>query len=295
MSEDEIASMREALAALGRAPALMTGFGIERLTVRSELWAERLTVVGTGKATLSTLRSFGDASGEEIGRFETDILEKYRTDLVRAVEATLLGGPPANLSPGDVRLLISVVACGSRMSRVVGGGPAELEPHMPLLLALDAAAVQTRAHAKATLKLDMELPSSLPRGPQTLSLELTFRNRGREGAWIRSPSSGMEDEPMEHVRLWYAEKPRDQPGVTALPLEPRWVPLEPGVRVQRPLLWVGPGEVETRPFTAAVELDPGSYLMRASFASYAGGESVAGQNLLRGCVFSTEHAVEVRA
>ena len=291
---DDLESMREALAALGRTPSLMLGFGVERLTVREDFWVERLAIQGTGRAALSTIRSFGDASGEEIGRFESKLPDKKLADLVRAVEATLLGGPTPNLSPGDVRVLITVVACGSRLDRVVGGGPPDLEPYVPLLLALDAAAIETRAHPKATLKLDLEVPSALSPGPQTVPVVLSFENRGDEGAWIRGPYSIVEDAPTEHVRLWYAERPVEQPGVTPLPLEPVCVLLEPAVRVQRPLLWLGAGETETRQFSAAVDVSPGSYLVRASFASYAGGDTVAGQNLLRGCVFSAESTVEVR-
>jgi hypothetical protein len=67
------------------------------------------------------------------------------------------------------------------------------------------------------------------------------------------------------------------------------------VRVQRPLLWLGPGATESRHFTATVDLSPGSYLMRASYASYQGEDTVAGQPLLRGCAFSAESTVEVRS
>lgn len=293
MRAEEIESMREALAALGHVPSLMVGFGIERLTLVGDFWAERLMIQGMGKSVLTTLRSFGDASGEEIGRFETKLSDTTLAELVRAVEDTLEGGPPVNLSPHEVRVLVSIVACGSRLDHVVGGGPPDLEPYTPLLLALDKAAVQTRAVAKAALKLHLEVPQTLSPGPQTLPVVLSFENRGDEGTWIRSPTSGLEDEPTEHVRLWYAERAVEQPGVTSLPLEPVCVALEPAVRTERPLLWIGAGETESRPFSATIDLAPGSYLMRASFASYGGDDTVAGQNLLRGCAFSAETTVEV--
>lgn len=295
MRAEEIASMREALVALGRVPSLTVGFGIERLTLAGDFWAERLMIQGTGKSVLTSLRSFGDASGEEIGRFETKLSGAMIGELVRAVDATLEGGPPANLSPGDVRVLVSIVACGSRLDHVVGGGPPDLEPYTPLLFALDKAATQTRATAKSTLGLHLEVQGTLSPGPQTLPLVLSFENRGDEGAWIRSPTSGLEDEPTEHVRLWYAERAVEQPGVTSLPLEPICVPLEPAMRTERPLLWIGGGETESRPFSTTVDLAPGSYLMRASFASYGGDDTVAGQNLLRGCAFSAETMVKVGA
>lgn len=293
MSSEDIESMREALAALARTPSLLASFGIERLTVRADLWHERLAIQGLGKATLSTLRSIGDASGEEIGRYETSLGNEQVGELLKAVELTLEGGPPPRLSPGDVRVVVTVVACGARWLRVIGGLPPALAPYRPLLFALDKAAFATRQQAKSTLKLVLGLPETLPPGEQTLTTELAFENRGSEGAWMRSPSSGIADQPAEHVRLWYARAPVEQPGVTPLPPEPTWVPLEPMPRVQRPLLWLAPGEHEARQFVAQVSLDPGRYLMRASFSSYEGEDTVGGQPLLRGCAFSDEHTVEV--
>ncbi len=285
--------MREALTALARNPSLLQGFGIERQTLRDRLWYEWFAVQGAGKATLRTLRSFGDASGEEIGEFETQLPNGAVEDLLRAVEATLDGGPQAALSPGDVRVLVSLVACGSRLDRIIGGGPEELMPYKPLLLALDRAAAETRTKAKATLKIDIAVASRITPGLQVLPVTLSFHNRGNEGVWIRNPCAPTSDVPTEHVRFWYAERPQHQPGVTDLPVEPLSLDLEPIVVAERPLLWLGAGETEERAFSAHIELDPGPYLVRASFSSYVGGDTVAGQNLLRGCAFSAEHTVEV--
>jgi len=104
----------------------------------------------------------------------------------------------------------------------------------------------------------------------------------------------MRDEPTEHVRLWYAQRPVEEPGMMPLPLKQYCVGLAPIVRVERPLLWLGAGETESRQFSAPVDLSPGSYLMRASYASYDGEDTVAAQPLLRGCAFSAEITVEVR-
>jgi hypothetical protein len=293
MTSEDTESMREALAALSRAPALKTGFGIERLTVRADLWEERLVVRGAGTSSLSTLRSFGDASGEAIGRFQSQLADARVDDILRAVNATLSGGPAASLSPGDVRVLITVVACGSKLVHVVGGGPEFLEPYAQLLAVLDQVAFEARKRPVCTLQLEAELPATTAPSA-SIPVVLTFVNNGGEGAWIRNPAAGMEDAPAEHVRLWYAQVQPEQPGITPLPMEPESVPLEPALRVQRPLLWLGPGESEARQFSAQLSLDPGTYLMRASFASYAGVDTVAGHNLLRGCVFSQEQTVEVR-
>jgi hypothetical protein len=294
VSTEEIELMQEALGALGRAPGLLVGFGVERLTLSGDYWAERLMIQGTGKAVLTTLRSFGDASGEEIGRFETKLGETHITELVGAVGETVHGGRLPKLSANEVRVLISIVACGARLDHIVGGGPPDLEPYKPLLLVLDKIAIATRAHPKSTLELELEVSNTLASGPQDLPIILSFTNHGDEGTWIRSPASGLEDEPTEHVRLWFAERKIPQPGITPLPLDPICIPLDPMLHVQRPLLWIGAGETEARQFTAKVDLTPGSYLMRASFASYGGDDIVAGQNLLRGCVFSPETTVEVR-
>ena len=293
MTSEDTESMREALAALSRAPALKASLGIERVTVRSDLWEERLVVVGAGTASLSTNRSFGDASGEAIGRFQSQLADARVDDILRAVNATLAGGPAAPLSPGDVRVLITVVACGSKLVHVVGGGPEYLEPYARLLAVLDQVAFESRKQPVCTLQRGAEIPATA-KPSAAIPVVLTVANSGREGTWIRNPAAGTEDTPAEHVRLWYAQIQPEQPGVTPLPMEPESVPMEPVVRVQRPLLWLGPGESEDRQFSATLSLDPGTYLMRTSFASYAGGETVAGHNLLRGCVFSPEQTVEVR-
>jgi hypothetical protein len=273
---------------------LLSGFGIERLTLAGDRWRESLSIVGSGKTSLSTLRSFGDASGEAIGRYASALPAPELAGLVDAAGATLDGGPPPRLSPEDVRLVITIVACGSQLTHVVGGGPPALEPYQPLLVALDRVAVATRRQPQAVVRLGLELPPLVAAGPHTLATVLAFHNPGSAGAWLRNPAAIDEDSEREHVRLWYAERPVEQPGVTPLPLEPAWVPVVPEMRAQRPLLWLGPGEREARPFTAQLTLDPGSYLVRASFASYAGEDSVGGQPLLRGCVFSEEHVLEVR-
>jgi hypothetical protein len=293
VTSEAIQSTREALAALRRTPALMQGFGVERVTRRAELWHERLTVAGSGRAILSTVRSFGDASGEDIGRFATELAPATLDDLIQAVDDTVMGGPMPLLSPADVRLEVSIVACGSRLDHVIGGGPPDLEPYQPLLLALDRIAVATRARPQATLHLGIGIPPVIGVGRQTIPLELRFENRGDTGTWIRNPFAPM-DANSEHLRLWFAEQVVEQPGVTPLPMEPCWVNVEPAVRVQRPLLWLGPGEREARLFSATLDIDPGTYLMRASFESYLGGETVAGIGMVRGCVFSRECSVEAR-
>jgi hypothetical protein len=293
VSTPEIESMREALASLRHTPSLLPGFGVERRTVSADLWAERLVIRGTGMATLASLRSFGDASAEEIGRYESTLSEQALAELVNAVEATVDGGPAPALSSGDLKILISIVACGSRLDHVVGGDPTYLEPYAPLLRALDAAASEARTAPKSTLQLALGIPDHLPSGPQSLELVLSFQNRGKEGAWIRNPASHVKDEPTEHVRLWYAKRVVADPGMMPPPLRQYCVALDPVVRVERPLLWLGAGETESRPFSAPVDLSSGSYLMRASYASYDGEDVVAGQPLLRGCAFSAEMTVEV--
>ncbi len=294
MKNEDVASMREALASLARAPALKASFGIERTTVRSDLWHERLAIAGTGRATLATLRSFGDASGEDIGRYQAQLTQANVDDLLRAVEATVDGGPAAPLSPGDVRVLVTIVACGAKLDHVIGGGPEHLAPYTALLSALDRVAFAARGRPVCSLRLGAEIPDVQNASEPSLPVVLTFANAGNEGAWLRNPAAGMDDTTAEHVRLWCAPVPTDEPGVTPLPMEPEPVPLEPALHVQRPLLWLGAGESESRPFSAKVDLPPGRYQMRASFSSYAGADTVAGQNLLRGCVFSPELTVEVR-
>jgi hypothetical protein len=290
---DEVETMRESIRAVAAVPAQLASFGVERVTERDGLWLERLSIRGGGRVRLSSNRSFGDASGEEIGCFEGDLADARAAKLVRDVEAALPGGPAPNLSPGDVRVTLSVVAAGARWERLVGGGPPDLEPYQPLLRTLDALAFEARARPVRTLALNVQLGAPLRAGEQSVPVELTFENRGTAGYWLRNPSSGLADEPTEHVRLWYAARPPEEPGVTALPVEPIWVPLEPMTRAQRPFIWIGPRSSETRRFTASLILDAGPHFVRGGFASYDGGDTVAGQPHLRGCAFSRELEVEV--
>jgi hypothetical protein len=285
-------SMREAIQAVVAVPGQLAGFGFERVTERDGLWLERLSIRGGGRVHLCSNRSFGDASGEDIGCFEADLEAARVAELVRDVEAALPGGPAPNLSPGDVRVTLSVVASGARWERVVGGAPPDLEPYQPLLRTLDALAFESRACPLRTLGLDLQLDGRLRAGEQAVPVTLAFKNRGPAGYWLRNPSA-LVDEPAEYVRLWYAARPPEQPGVTPLPVEPMWAPLEPVTRAERPLIWIGPQSVETRQFTASLPLDPVPYFLRAGFASYHGADTVAGQHHLRGCVFSRELEVEV--
>jgi hypothetical protein len=287
----DTSSIGEALRAVAAVPALLSSFGVERVTERDSLWSERLSISGGGRAHLCSMRSFGDASGEEIGCFETQLAGPRLDQLVRDVQAVLPGGPAPNLSPGDVRVTISVVAAGARWECVVGGLPPDLEPYQPLLRTLDALAVEVRAHPLRTLGVELQLGAPLRAGEQSVPVTLTFENRGTAGYWLRNPSA-FADQETEHARLWYAAKPVEEPGMTPLPPQPMWADLEPITRADRPLIWIGPQSTETRRFTASLALDPVPYFLRAGFAGYEGTDTVAGQPHLRGCAFSNELEIE---
>jgi len=289
----DTSAIAEGLRAVAAVPALLSGFGVERVTERDGLWFERLSISGGGRVHLCSNRSFGDASGEEIGCFETDLAAPRVDQLVRDVQAVLPGGPAPNLSPGDVRVTLSVIAAGARWERVVGGAPPDLEPYQPLLRTLDALAFEVRAHPLRTLAMELKLGAPLQAGEQSVPVTLTFENRGTAGYWLRNPSA-FADQETEHARLWYAPQPSVQPGMTPLPPEPTYVELEPVARADRPLIWIAPQSTETRRFTAAVALDQVPYFLRAGFAGYDGADTVAGQPHLRGCVFSNELEIEPR-
>jgi len=51
----------------------LASFGVERVTRADGLWFERLTIRGDGHAHRWSTRSFGEASGEEIGGFESEL------------------------------------------------------------------------------------------------------------------------------------------------------------------------------------------------------------------------------
>lgn len=290
---DEVRAMRKALSALAVSPAQMVGFGVERVIRSDSLWAERLAVAGTGRATLATNRSFGDASGAAIGHFETSVPADRVAGLASAAAAVLDGGRPPKLSPADVQIEISVVAGATRWQRSIGGGPQDLRPYQPLLRALNQIAGAALTSPVATLSLGLAFSEPPRASRQRLPVVLQFQNAGSAGYWVRNPFAATEDTDEEHVRIWHAQRQEQLPGVTPLPLEPVPVALEPAVLDHRPLIWIGPHATTTLSFTASLEIEPGPRLFRASFASYAGTDDVGGQPLMRGCVFSNELATEV--
>ncbi len=286
-------SFREALGVVGRGPEEWKRFAIERQTLSGEWWQERLTLDGSGRATLSTLRSFGEASGEEIGRYEAVLGTDRLPNVLRALETCLAERAPARLEPSDLRILIDAVADGARFTRVAGGPPPQLEPYLDLMNELNRYARDLREHPLATLTLEFRLAAAPRHGTQEARVEVTFRNRGREGYWIRNPLAENEDEDGEHLRLLVAHVPYVEPGVTPLPPEPAGAPLFAAEESDRALLWIGPGESRAMAFVARLELEPGRHLMRVGFATYEGEDRLAGRHRLRGCAFSPEQSFEV--
>ena len=99
-------------------PAVLAGFGLERLTASSPLWEERLTLDGAGRAELRTRRSIADVGGEAIGAFAHDA----GPAAVRAVVQQLQRVPLFRLTPGG-RSLIAVSWLSSLPVVIVYGLP----------------------------------------------------------------------------------------------------------------------------------------------------------------------------
>lgn len=293
MSQSELQTFREALAAVGRDPIRRASFGIERQMLAGALWRERLVVEGSGRVGLETLRSFGDASGEEIGRYDAALSPERVSRVLKALEPCLPEAPRVHLEPSDLRVVLSAVADGARFLRVAGGGPPQMEPYLDLMSELDKAGREVREHPRATLAMEFRLVAPPRKGTQEARVEVTFRNRGAEGFWVRNPLFEMAEEDDEHVRLWYARESVAERGVTALPVEPVGEAMYAVVASDRPLLWIEPRESRLLEFVTRMDLDPGRYLLRAAFSSYEGEDEIGGRTRLRGCVFSPELSVEV--
>lgn len=295
MSVSELKTFREALLAVGRGAAPPASFGIERQTLSGGWWQDRLSLEGTGRCALHSLRSFGEASGEEIGRWEATLSTDRLPRLLRAIETCLPEGAPLHLEPSDLRILIRVVADGASFERVAGGPPPRMEPYLDLMSLLDQCAREVREHPRATLATTFRLLAPPRAGTQEARLEVSFRNRGSDGYWVRNPLAefGDADEDAEHLRLWVARLEPDEPGVTPLPPESTGATLYPAEESDRPLLWIAPGETQALAFVTRLDLDPGRTLMRVGFSTYEGEDQVGGHVRIRGCVYSPEQTFEI--
>lgn len=293
MNLSALAAFRSALGRVGKDGGESGRFGIERRTLSGEWWQDHLTYDGAGRVTLSTLRSFGEVSGEEIGRYEGVIGTQKLQSVVRAIETCLPEGPRIHLEPSDLRVVLDVVAGGERFLRVAGGGPPLMEPYLDLMSELDQLSRAVREHPRATLAIGFELLAPPRRGTQEARVRVEFRNRGTEGYWMRNPASELEDEDGEHLRLLAAWMPPVEPGVTPLPPQPVGAALYASEGSDRPLTWIGPGETRALEFVTRLELEPGPHLMRVGFATYEGEDLAGGQPRLRGCAFSPERSFEI--
>lgn len=291
----------------------LAGFGLERITASSPFWEERLAIDGTGRVTLRTRRSIADVSGEAIGAYAFDAGCDAAASVAKQVRAAaLLSFSAVHVEPFGVRTIVSIVAGGAAQRVVVGGGPERLAPLGPLLQELDRLAMAARRHPEMTLGLELETAAPLRRGMTEVPVVLRFRNVGNTGYWMTEPSSfppglGTDDDAKrmpatedgvdwrrEHCLVWFGFREPETPGVTPLPVEVTRGALAPEDRGLPPLVWMPPRGAIERRFRAAIPLhEAGSLVVRASFASYAGDDTIAGRPRLRGCVFSNDLSSEI--
>lgn len=289
--------------ALGGDAGALAEFGLERHTLRGSgisggqsEWDERLTLTGDGLLTLSSNRSIADMGSEPIGLYrKQEKAETVRRMIQLLREAALSELPPFRVEPFDTRIRISV-ACGGVVERVTLGfaDPMALEPARPLLQELDRLAQSVRADAVRSLRIELDMPDSVPAAKVRLKLMVIFLNSGREGCWITHPGALRREHRWEQCTLVYGRKPEIVPGFTPPPIELQFAPLEPVREDQMELLWLPAGEEVEQRFVCVMEPPtPGLYLARAVYSSYPGEEQVAGRPRLRGCAFSNQVELEV--
>ena len=126
-----------------------------------------------------------------------------------------------------------------------------------------------------------------------VEVALRFINAGESGVWLSDPARLDDDTDDEHSALWYAvREAEDDPDVTPLPLSverARLTPIDPAPSL---MMLLAGGSTLKRRCRATLELESaGTLLLRASWASYIGGDSIAGRARLRGCAFSNELSV----
>ena len=282
---------------------VLSGFGFERVTtVTPEIfpgtfaWEDRLTVRADGHVSLFTRRSITEASSEIVGHFELSQDKDALTDLIRLVkESPFDKQPQVRIDPGDVSIRLRFVIGGSWYEHYTSPkDPRALDALGPLLQELDRLAAEARRHPVMALGLRLEMPDEVKAGDTMLPVNVTFANPGREGFWITHPGSLDAAQPSDQCQLLYGRQPEIEENITPLPMEIATADLKRTKKDDPPLIWV-PAESEVRyQLVAKVDLrDPGTYLARASYSSYAGEDTVGGQPRLRGCVFSNEVQIQV--
>jgi hypothetical protein len=289
--------------ALRGSPECLEEFGLERLTVAGSgipgagpEWEERLCLTGNGTLSLRTRRSIFDLSAEPIGEFQQAASRETVRGVIQHVrDARLDELPRFPLETGGARLQIAVVAGGVLQQVAIGvSDPAALSAQ-PLLQELDRLAAKVRANAVRTMRLNLSMPYHLRAAKMRLQITLDFQNAGEEGYWLTHPGALERTAAWERCSLLYVRKLESEPGVTPPPSETREAVLEPARPGGLDLFWVSRDSEAAHTFTATVELpEPGVYVARAVYSSYAGEDRAGGQARMRGCAFSNEVEIEAQ-
>jgi hypothetical protein len=284
-------------------PTALANFGIERATVgglgippAGYEWEERLTLDGDGHLRLQTRRSISDDGLEAIGEFSLscdDTVVANTIELLR--DARLDEMPRSRIEPSELRLQITLAAGGAHQQTTISlNDPDSIDRAAPLLSELDRLALLARENPVKTLSIRLEMPPRAPAARVALSLSLTFINEGTAGYWLTHPNALAPAVSWERAALLYGKKPEIRPGITPLPVELSESPLQAADQKDADLFWLGPGGSVEHQFTTTMNFsEPGTYLARATYSTYAGEDQVAGRARMRGCAFSNEVEIEV--
>ncbi len=274
---------------------ILPGFGLELLIVNGppsgplgRQWQDRLVITGRGVAEFHSIRPMSDGSGEPAGLFRGAVSLQDLAEVVDAVEATgLVDEAPFRIEPSDMNIRVSIIVGGMHVVKYIGvKEPGRLERLQPLFERLQRIEAAVRGNPVRTLKLEMSVAEMSGVGVQVVPVMLRFINQGTEPYWIPHPR-GLNLGPYhDRATLSYGRGPS--------PADMLESPLRAEVEAGVQMIWMGSGWTQEIRTVAEVNFhQAGRFVVRATYSTYSGEETVGGVARLRGCVFSAEQMVAV--
>jgi hypothetical protein len=283
-------------------PGHASGFAFERkVTAESPIPGgsrieDRFVIKGDGDLEYSTRGSQTHAGGKEAGLYRA----KVPLERVSAFLAVLSRADLDSLRPQQVELpstLISFRAIGAGWSAhtVLGKkDPNALKPLAPLFQEISSLIDLTWESPVWAVGIESQIGKT---EGDRIKVRLEFKNRGKEGVWITHPFGEAFDRKAGFFRISFAKKKALPPGVTPIPMPPKYGDLEPDPNVENPeasgeLIWIKPESSCVMNLVSRLPEATGAYLVGADYASYAGEDSVSGKYRLRGALYSKDSLIQ---
>jgi hypothetical protein len=249
-------------------------------------------VAGSGTIRRTLFASMLDPAAET-GVWQVRIADggAMRNLARKIVEANLNEAPPAHVEPGDAMFWVRVMAAGTNQTFLFSG---DKLAHKRLLAEIRTALApmidEALLNPVRTLAMELEMPIRLPRGKVRAPVQLTFRNRGSQGHWLRNPYAPLrgEADANDIRQLTYRILPPASPtGPTPMPPQTLYATLDiaPEKTEEQPYILVEPGAEMSFAYTVSLDLSaPGRYGFDATYGAFASAEPMEGFPRWAGCL-----------